>query len=255
MPGVTGAVLVWCLGGAGAGGPPPRRLCAARPAASPRSPPRPHSSQSRRPRPPTRPLNPRAAYDFDDDKGAEEGDADLAKVEQLKALMGANWVDPPKRERKRVASYAENEFYRMAMQVGWGWAWCVATVGRACGHAGLPAPCLRVGAAGLHGPCPQAHPPAPHPARAPHLDRSASTARARPAPSCPRCPCCRQGLALPAVPRQACTPRLLLGRSTASSPSPSPPLARSLPRQPLTAPPSPFSAHARPPADTGLSVL
>ena len=31
---------------------------------------------------------------------------------------GANWVDPPKRERKRVASYAENEFYRMAMQVG-----------------------------------------------------------------------------------------------------------------------------------------
>ena len=29
---------------------------------------------------------------------------------------GANWVDPPKRERKRVASYAENEFYRMALQ-------------------------------------------------------------------------------------------------------------------------------------------
>lgn len=25
-------------------------------------------------------------------------------------------MDPPKRERKRVASYAENEFYRMAMQ-------------------------------------------------------------------------------------------------------------------------------------------
>lgn len=59
-----------------------------------------------------------SAYDFDvdKDKDAEEGDADLAKIEQLKALMGANWVDPPKRERKRVASYAENEFYRMAMQ-------------------------------------------------------------------------------------------------------------------------------------------
>ena len=34
----------------------------------------------------------------------------------LPARAGANWVDPPKRERKRVASYAENEFYRMAMQ-------------------------------------------------------------------------------------------------------------------------------------------
>lgn len=37
------------------------------------------------------------------------------------AHAGANWVDPPKRERKRVASYAENEFYRMAMQVGRLW--------------------------------------------------------------------------------------------------------------------------------------
>lgn len=35
----------------------------------------------------------------------------------LPPCAGANWVDPPKRERKRVASYAENEFYRMAMQV------------------------------------------------------------------------------------------------------------------------------------------
>ncbi|EFN58004.1 hypothetical protein CHLNCDRAFT_34395 [Chlorella variabilis] len=58
-----------------------------------------------------------SAYEFAEDKeGAEDGDADLAKIEQLKALMGANWVDPPKRERKRVASYAENEFYRMALQ-------------------------------------------------------------------------------------------------------------------------------------------
>ncbi|KAL4447228.1 hypothetical protein ABPG77_007261 [Micractinium sp. CCAP 211/92] len=57
-----------------------------------------------------------SAYEFEEEKKEEEGDADLAKIEQLKALMGANWVDPPKRERKRVASYAENEFYRMAMQ-------------------------------------------------------------------------------------------------------------------------------------------
>ncbi|PSC72801.1 chromatin-remodeling complex ATPase chain [Micractinium conductrix] len=56
------------------------------------------------------------AYEFEEDKNTEEGDADLAKMEQLKALMGANWVDPPKRERKRVASYAENEFYRASMQ-------------------------------------------------------------------------------------------------------------------------------------------
>jgi hypothetical protein len=57
-----------------------------------------------------------SAYEFEEEKPGEEGDADLAKVEQLKALMGANWVDPPKRERKRVASYAENEFYRIALQ-------------------------------------------------------------------------------------------------------------------------------------------
>ncbi|KAL4443678.1 hypothetical protein ABPG75_011415 [Micractinium tetrahymenae] len=57
-----------------------------------------------------------SAYEFEEEKKEEEGDADLAKIEQLKALMGTNWVDPPKRERKRVASYAENEFYRMAMQ-------------------------------------------------------------------------------------------------------------------------------------------
>ena len=28
---------------------------------------------------------------------------------------GSNWVDPPKRERKRVVNYAENEYYRNAM--------------------------------------------------------------------------------------------------------------------------------------------
>lgn len=32
-------------------------------------------------------------------------------------MTGANWVDPPKRERKRVVNYAENEYYRQAMKV------------------------------------------------------------------------------------------------------------------------------------------
>jgi hypothetical protein len=31
---------------------------------------------------------PPAAYEFEEEKPGEEGDADLAKVEQLKALMG-----------------------------------------------------------------------------------------------------------------------------------------------------------------------
>ncbi|KAL4858477.1 ISWI chromatin-remodeling complex ATPase [Chlorella vulgaris] len=57
-----------------------------------------------------------SAYEFEEEKVGEEGDADLAKVEQLKALMGANWVDPPKRERKRVATYAEGQYFKDAMQ-------------------------------------------------------------------------------------------------------------------------------------------
>jgi SWI/SNF-related matrix-associated actin-dependent regulator of chromatin subfamily A member 5 len=44
-----------------------------------------------------------SAYDFEGEKEVENVD----QVDQLKALMGANWVDPPKRERKRVVSYAE----------------------------------------------------------------------------------------------------------------------------------------------------
>ncbi|GAB4816506.1 hypothetical protein N2152v2_003552 [Parachlorella kessleri] len=52
-----------------------------------------------------------SAYEFDDDKEPENQD----QIDQLKALMGANWVDPPKRERKRLVNYAENEFYRQAL--------------------------------------------------------------------------------------------------------------------------------------------
>lgn len=33
---------------------------------------------------------------------------------------GHNWVDPPKRERKRVVNYAENEYFRNAMKPGGG---------------------------------------------------------------------------------------------------------------------------------------
>ena len=46
-----------------------------------------------------------SVYDFEEDKEPEIVD----QVDQLKQLMGANWVDPPKRERKRIVSYAENQ--------------------------------------------------------------------------------------------------------------------------------------------------
>lgn len=46
-----------------------------------------------------------SAYDFEEDKEPDNID----QIDQLKALMGANWVDPPKRERKRIVSYAENQ--------------------------------------------------------------------------------------------------------------------------------------------------
>ena len=30
----------------------------------------------------------------------------------LKQVIGANWIDPPKRERKRVLNYSESEYYK-----------------------------------------------------------------------------------------------------------------------------------------------
>ena len=36
----------------------------------------------------------------------------------MAARAGSNWVDPPKRERKRVVNYAENEYFRQAMKAG-----------------------------------------------------------------------------------------------------------------------------------------
>lgn len=34
----------------------------------------------------------------------------------LKQLVGANWVDPPKRERKRVLNYSEADYYKNALK-------------------------------------------------------------------------------------------------------------------------------------------
>lgn len=43
--------------------------------------------------------------DEDEDKGTIDGAS-------LKAIMSTNWVDPPKRERKRVHNYSEQEYFR-----------------------------------------------------------------------------------------------------------------------------------------------
>lgn len=52
------------------------------------------------------------AYEFrDEDDNAADG-------RDYKAMIGHNWVDPPKRERKRVINYAENEYFRQAMKTG-----------------------------------------------------------------------------------------------------------------------------------------
>ena len=32
------------------------------------------------------------------------------------ASPGNNWIDPPKRERKRMVNYAENEYFRNALK-------------------------------------------------------------------------------------------------------------------------------------------
>ena len=43
-----------------------------------------------------------------------------ADVHAWPRCAGSNWVDPPKRERKRVVNYAENEYFRQAMKAGGG---------------------------------------------------------------------------------------------------------------------------------------
>ncbi|KAK9820501.1 hypothetical protein WJX72_011031 [[Myrmecia] bisecta] len=49
------------------------------------------------------------AYEYKDEEEEQPDTTDY------KALIGHNWIDPPKRERKRVVNYAENEFFRQAM--------------------------------------------------------------------------------------------------------------------------------------------
>jgi len=52
-------------------------------------------------------------YEFEDE---EEDTGDFLDPETLKVVMSANWVDPPKRERKK--NYNELEYYRKAMSSG-----------------------------------------------------------------------------------------------------------------------------------------
>ncbi|CAK0743308.1 hypothetical protein CVIRNUC_001460 [Coccomyxa viridis] len=54
------------------------------------------------------------AYEYKDEEDVPED------APNLKAIAGSNWVDPPKRERKRVVNYAENEYFRQAMKSGSG---------------------------------------------------------------------------------------------------------------------------------------
>eukprot|EP00951_Prasinocladus_malaysianus_P046812 scaffold647960_cov46-Prasinocladus_malaysianus.AAC.1 len=44
----------------------------------------------------------------------EDPKADMEAL-NLKAIMSNNWVDPPKRERKRVHNYSEQEYYRQVL--------------------------------------------------------------------------------------------------------------------------------------------
>ena len=60
-------------------------------------------------------------YEYKD--GEEGGDAATAAGadgEALRALIGNNWIDPPKRERKRVQSYNEAEAFRQTLKPGGG---------------------------------------------------------------------------------------------------------------------------------------
>ena len=59
-------------------------------------------------------------YEFKDGEEGADGAAAGADGEALRALIGSNWIDPPKRERKRVATYNESDYYRQAMKLGGG---------------------------------------------------------------------------------------------------------------------------------------
>jgi SWI/SNF-related matrix-associated actin-dependent regulator of chromatin subfamily A member 5 len=60
-------------------------------------------------------------YEYKDgEEGGDGGQGAGADGEALRALIGHNWIDPPKRERKRVATYNESDYYRQAMKLGGG---------------------------------------------------------------------------------------------------------------------------------------
>ncbi|GMH40196.1 hypothetical protein BSKO_08100 [Bryopsis sp. KO-2023] len=48
----------------------------------------------------------------------EEEEEPVTNNVDLKAIIGNNWVDPPKRERKRVLNYSESDYYKQAMKTG-----------------------------------------------------------------------------------------------------------------------------------------
>eukprot|EP00775_Hariotina_reticulata_P010968 gene10968-11123_t len=52
-------------------------------------------------------------YDFKD-----EEDKDNTDLGVLKNVMAHNWVEPSKRERKRVLNYSETEYYKQALKTG-----------------------------------------------------------------------------------------------------------------------------------------
>ena len=49
-------------------------------------------------------------YDFRDESDEDNGQVDL------KQLIGKNWIDPPKRDRKRVLNYSESDYYKQTMK-------------------------------------------------------------------------------------------------------------------------------------------
>jgi SWI/SNF-related matrix-associated actin-dependent regulator of chromatin subfamily A member 5 len=56
-----------------------------------------------------------SAYDYKD-----QTDEPVGQDMDYKTLIGNNWIDPPKRERKRMVNYAENEYFRNALKAGGG---------------------------------------------------------------------------------------------------------------------------------------
>jgi len=52
-------------------------------------------------------------YDYKEDEQVE-----APAGMDLKAIISNNWVDPPKRERRRVLNYSETEYYKQALKTG-----------------------------------------------------------------------------------------------------------------------------------------